>query len=115
MTAPFISVRSDVAANPAGERLIDLMGGWVRCTYGEALDGAEECTLVLPHDHPAVGSLAIRNVIRIRNELGHVHEYRIRHLYDSLTSPTITVKASPILHDLGDVRLQRLVGETWTS
>jgi hypothetical protein len=109
-----LSVRTNVTADPNGSRIIDV-SEFVSCRYGEGLDGAEECSLVVRRDSPALGALAIRNVLRLRNELGEVREYRIKHLYDEDLTPTARIKATPILHDLGDVTLQMLVNGVWTE
>lgn len=84
---------------------------WVSCSYADALDNNADCTLVLSGDSPSLGSAAMGNVLRLlTDDSDGVAEYRIRRLEDALTGPTVTVTATRLIQDLGDIVVSSVVG-----
>lgn len=110
-----IQVASNVLCAP-GASLLGEIPAWESCEYGDALDGAALCRLVVRRETPGVELLVRSRVLRLLEATmadtatPGVLEYRIKKIEDQATSPTVTVEAVPILHDLADVRVSLSLG-----
>jgi hypothetical protein len=93
-----LRILTDVACN--GGTVVRVVGDWVSVTYGESIAGDEGCTVVLPAGSDAIADCTIRRVFSIE-EAGVTTEYRILRIDDDISSPTVAVVGTPILHDLG--------------
>jgi hypothetical protein len=103
-----VSVLSNVAC--AGGTVVRRIVDWQSLTYGESLAGDEGCTLVLPNQSDTIADCTVRAVLSVV-DTGITTEYRILRVDDDLNTPTTTVTATPILHDLGRAPLsQTLAG-----
>lgn len=113
MSLPLLTLRTDGIGVPGSEAKAPIER-WVSCEYGDALDAAEACILVLDYLNPALEQMIVRDVIYLRNEIGEFYEYRIKKIEEQLDSPTIRITATPLLHDLNDILVTTigLGGET---
>lgn len=108
-----MALRSDGVA-VAGSSPKAPIENWVSCEYGDALDAAEPCILVLDYLNAALNDMVVRDTLYLRNELSDAYEYRIKKIEESLDSPTVRITATPLLHDLNDILVSviGLGGET---
>lgn len=93
-------------AEYAGGTHLIRVRGWSALAFGVSVDSSAGATLVLPADHEALAVLSMNSVLKI-GHAGQFFEYRVMTIEDSLTEPTVTITASPLLHDLGFVFLRQ--------
>lgn len=104
-----VSIRSDVRANPVSRTLAGEIE-FVRCEYIDAVDHTGLCTLDVMPEASFLPVATEGNVLRIVEDDGHVLEYRISRVRQSIGAPLVGVTARPVIHDLSRVFLWASTG-----